>query len=270
MKGSLRSLFNRFPRFKSMIKRLCTNFFPMRSASSNFVPLQLSQIVTESARLRNSWKDYALPQRQRKLVDQQLRRYKSGTLVDVFDLFVRSLRSLPNIQMGTSLLEVGCSSGFYSEVIDIAGIPVSYSGCDYSESFIQLAIEKYPLIDFVVSDATNLCYPDNSFDIVVSGCCLLHIPEYAKAISETSRVARSYVIFHRTPVVWGHPDQWYRKRAYGVESVEIHFNESNFLSLLEQNCMKLITTHTLSEENADVSSTQGHATRTYVCSKIVK
>lgn len=267
MKAALNSLLNRFPRFKAGLKRLRSRLSPSGGVSSNFVPLKVDEAIGESARLRNSWKNIALPQRQRDLVDQQLRQYRSGTRIDVFDVFVDSLRSLPNFGKGASLLEVGCSSGFYSEVIEIAGMPIRYSGCDYSDAFIRLAKEKYPLIDFAVEDATDLNYPDDSFDIVVSGCCLLHIPEYAKGIEEASRVARIYAIFHRTPVVWGQPEQWYRKQAYGVETVEIHFNEPEFLVLLDKNGLEVIAIHTLSEESADASRTQGHANRTYVCRK---
>ena len=95
-----------------------------------------------------------------------------------------------------------------------------------------MARKKYPSLDFDVGDATDLHYADKSFDIVVSGACLLHIPEYWKGIAEAARVASDYVIFHRTPIVWGQAEQWYRKQAYGVETVEIHFNEDDFLDLL--------------------------------------
>ena len=177
------------------------------------------------------------------------------------------MRSLPDLAPGSSLLEVGCSSGFYSEVVEIAGLQVQYSGCDYSDAFICLAREKYPAVAFEVEDATALSYPDCSFDVVVSGCCLLHIPEYVKGVEEAVRIARQYVIFHRTPVVFGQPEQWYRKQAYGVETVEIHFNEAEFLALLDRNGLELIATHTLSEEYTDVSRTRGGASRTYVCRK---
>ncbi len=267
MKASLYSLLNRFPRFKAELKRLRSSMTLSGGISSNYVPLNVDEATAESARLRDSWRNVALPQRQRELVDQQLLKYRSGTRIDVFDVFVDSLRPLPNFEKGTSLLEVGCSSGFYSEVVEIAGIPIRYSGCDYSDAFIRLAKEKYPLIDFAVEDATKLRYLDESFDIVVSGCCLLHIPEYDKGIEETARVARHYAIFHRTPVVWGQPEQWYRKQAYGVETVEIHFNEPEFLALLDKNNLELVATHTLSEESEDPSCTKGYANRTYVCRK---
>ena len=268
MRAVARSLLNRYPRLRRMLRSVHDRLFSGASVSSHYVNLHASEVNAEGQRLRDAWKDYALPQRQRDLVDQQLRQYRSGTSVDVFDVFVDALRALPDLAPEATLLEVGCSSGFYSEVVEIAGLPIKYSGCDYSEAFIRLAKEKYPSVEFTVGDATALRYPDRHFDVVVSGCCLLHIPEYARAIEEAVRVARRHVIFHRTPVVWGQPEQWYRKQAYGVETVEIHFNEPEFLALLDKNALELVASHTLSEERLDASRTQGHASRTYVCRKI--
>ena len=113
----------------------------------------------------------------------------------------------------------------------------------------------------------SLRYPAASYDMVVSGCCLLHIPEYQAAVAETARVARRYAIFHRTPVVLGQPNKYYRKQAYGVETVEIHFNEPQFLELLASSGLELIATYTLDES---VHSGVGSATRTYVCRKVTQ
>lgn len=267
VKAAIVTVLNRFPMLKRMLKGMRNRLFPGAAVSSHYVTLQAGEANAEGRRLRNSWQDDALPQRQRELVEQQLRQYRVGARIDVFDVFANSLRALPAFSPGMSLLEIGCSSGFYSEVLEIAGLPMKYSGCDYSDAFIRLAREKYPAIEFAVEDATALHYSDHSFDVVVSGCCLLHIPEYVTAVRETARVARRYAIFHRTPVVWGQPEQWYRKQAYGVETVEIHFNEPDFLALLERNGLELLATHTLHEESPDADRARGHAIRTYVCRK---
>ena len=267
MRAYIAPVLNRFPRLKRVLRGVLNPLLPCVGVSSDYVKLQSEEADAEGKRLRHSWQDDALPIRQRELVDQQLRQYRSGAYIDVFDVFADSVRALPDLAPGASLLEVGCSSGFYSEVVKIAGLQVGYSGCDYSDAFIRLAKEKYPDVAFAVEDATALHYRDRSFDIVASGCCLLHIPEYAKGVAETARVARRYVIFHRTPVVWGQPEQWYRKQAYGVETVEIHFNEPEFLALLDNNGLELIATYTLSEENKDATRSKGRASRTFVCRK---
>lgn len=267
MNAMLFFLLNRFPALRRFLREARNRLVLNKGIPNRYNTLNSEEAIIEGRRLRNSWQNKNLPNRQHKLVAQQLNLFRSGSHIDVFDVFVQSLQELSGSRDNSSLLEVGCSSGFYSEVLEIAGLPIKYYGCDYSEAFIEMARRKYPSSSFSVEDATDLNYADRSFDIVVSGCCLLHIPEYEKAVEETARVARQYTIFHRTPVVWGKPEQWYRKKAYGVETVEIHFNEPNFLKMLGRNNLELITTYTLDEVSLDSSHTQGYANRTYVCRK---
>jgi len=257
----------------SSIKRFiksCINFImPSASASASvslgYIKIEAEQSGYESERLRTAWKSKDLPRRQRNLVDSQIERFRKGKPVAVFDVLVQALRNLQSHGSRGTLLEVGCSSGYYSEVLAIANMNWNYFGCDYSEAFIAMAKEYYPKVLFRVEDATKLSYADSSFDVVVSGCCLLHIPEYCAAVKETVRVARHYAVFHRTPVVLGQPNIYYRKQAYGVETVEIHFNEPEFLELLATSGLKLIACHTLDEV---IFNGLGAANRTYVCEKI--
>ena len=265
MKSAARALLKRFPRLKALLKRLLRRVHPSLGVSSNYVQLQEGETGSEASRLRAAWQATELPQRQRELVDGQLAAYRRGEPVDVFDVMIQALRALPAGARGMSVLEVGCSSGFYSEVFDVAGMGVTYTGCDYSDAFIALARQKYPTLRFDVEDATALSYGRAAFDVVISGCCLLHIPEYEAAVAETARVAGQYAIFHRTPMVLGQPNTYYRKQAYGVETVEIHFNEPQFLALLAASGLELVATYTLSET---VHNGVGTANRTYVCKKI--
>jgi SAM-dependent methyltransferase len=264
MKAQLRGLLNRFPRLKNLLKRGLRLVMPGRGVSTHYVEMAGDEVGRESARLRTAWKDNELPVRQRELVDRQLAEYRRGAAIDVFDVMVKSLRGFQGGTGRMRVLEVGCSSGYYSEVFKVAGLALDYVGCDYSGAFVGMARQRYPGLQFDVQDATTLKYADNAFDVVISGCCLLHIPEYQAAVSETARVASRYAIFHRTPVVLGQPNKYYRKRAYGVETVEIHFNEPQFLSLLADNGLQLLSTYTLDEI---VSHGVGSATRTYVCRK---
>jgi SAM-dependent methyltransferase len=257
-------MLNRFPRLKQLLKNLAQKSPVGVGVSSHYVQIQGGEAEQESSRLRGAWQSQELPARQRELVDTQLAAYRRGVPVDVFDVMACALRALPSDVRGMSVLEVGCSSGFYSEVFEIAGLDLHYAGCDYSDAFIGLAREKYPALRFDVEDATALKCGDDAFDILISGCCLLHIPEYEAAVAETARVARRYAIFHRTPVVLGQPNVFYRKQAYGVETVEIHFNEPQFLALLACHGLELIATYTLDES---VEGGVGSANRTYVCRK---
>jgi SAM-dependent methyltransferase len=255
-----------FPRLKIVVQRLRRCLGPSAGVSSDYVTLKNEEADAEADRLRDAWKADALPERQRKLVDAQLAAYRRGEPVAVFDVMIQALKGLPTNVHGMSVLEVGCSSGYYSEVLELAGLDIEYVGCDYSEAFIDLARKKYPHRHFDVQDATALEYGEGDFDIVISGGCLLHIPKYETAIAETARVARSYAIFHRTPVVLGRPSVYYRKKAYGIETLEIHFNEPQFLELLSRSGLKLLATYTLDEFLHGGVVT---ANRTYVCEKMI-
>lgn len=266
MKQQVRAMLNRFPKLKGLLRRSLQSLLPGRGVSTHYVEMAKNEADSESARLRMAWLNDDMPARQRELVDRQLEAYRHGEEVDVFDVLVKSLRDLVGVAAPMRVLEVGCSSGYYSEVFRIAKLDVDYTGCDYSEPFVMLARQRHPGLPFDIQDATALVYADNTYDVVISGCCLLHIPEYQVAVAETARVARRYAIFHRTPVVLGQPNKYYRKQAYGVETVEIHFNEPQFLRLLANSGLELLSTYTLDET---VSQGIGSATRTYVCHKKV-
>jgi 2-polyprenyl-3-methyl-5-hydroxy-6-metoxy-1,4-benzoquinol methylase len=258
----VRRLVNHYPRLKAVLLRMLRLVMPSQFVSTHYV--ESADAQADSQRLRSAWQNEELPQRQRRLVEKELGAFRQGNPVVAFDVFVRSLRTISGTTNSTTLLEIGCSSGYYNEVMRHAGLEIQYSGCDYSKPFIDLARDLYPELRFDVEDATALTYADNAFDIVVSGCCLLHIPEYGTAISETARVARSHAVFHRTPVLIGSPTKCYVKRAYGIDTVEFHFNEAELLDLFDRVGLELLETHSWGEE---IAGGKGKATRTYVCRK---
>lgn len=267
MSSYLVKLLHRFSSFKARLWALGGRLASPASVSSHYIEIGAAERDSEALRLANSWKEELLPKRQRSLVDDHLQKYRNGAQVDVFDTFIVALNAADALAKNTTLLEIGCSSGYYSEVLEIANKNLTYTGCDYSEGFISLARLLYPGTRFDVEDATRLSYPDSQFDVVVSGCCLLHIPDYKTAIIETARVAKDFVIFHRTPVVYGQDTRYFRKQAYGVETIEIHLSEDEFLNLIIQSGLKLEKTITLHEARDHANPSVGSASRTYLCRK---
>jgi len=261
---SLATIFiNKCRAIKKIIKPLL-----LGGVSYNYVELSKESLPSESNRLIDAWKSKKIPQLQRKLVDAQLKKYACGDKVEVFDVLVNAVESCLSGVSAKSLLEIGCSSGYYSEVFVIAGLDVNYVGCDYSEEFIHLALDRYSGIKFDVQDATALDYQDASFDIVVSGCCLLHIPNYLTAILEAIRVSRDYVILHRTPILSKINTTYYKKIAYGVESIEIHFNEKEIIEFCLSNGLMLIDTLIIGQDQILEGNVGFSGTRTYLFKKV--
>jgi ubiquinone/menaquinone biosynthesis C-methylase UbiE len=254
IKSAVKALLQQSPRMATVLQRWS---FARRYRRASTSP--------NSGRLRDAWMDDGIPVQQREGVERELAAYRSGARVAVFDALVDVLDdNIPRLA-GRSLLEVGCSSGYYSEVLRIANLEVAYSGCDYSKAFVTMARAMYPGVQFDVQDATALSYGDHSFDIVISGGCLLHIGEFEKAIAESSRVAREYVVFHRTPVLHFSGTTFYTKHAYGVEMLEIHFNEQQLVRLFAKHGMAVVdvNSHLLVRPTGNDSLMH----KTYLCRK---
>ena len=96
-----------------------------------------------------------------------------------------------NLTAGSSLLDVGCAKGFmlYDLMQLIPGISVE--GVDISQYAIENAIDDVkPLVQ--VASATQLPFPDKTFDVVISINTVhnLERDECAIALQEIERVSR--------------------------------------------------------------------------------
>ena len=258
LKNMVRTLVGRSPRINSAIRE-----FYRAATFQRVAPRDLAR---ESERLTASWMDGGIPGEQWAVVAPQLAAYRAGNPSPTFDALVDILvHNISNLE-NKSLLEIGCSSGYYAEVLRCRGIAASYQGCDFSPAFVHLARQTYPSIRFDVEDATRLSYGTDSFDIAVSGCCLLHISEYETAIAEAARVSREYVVFHRTPVLHMTGPAFYTKKAYGVEMLEIHFHEQQLVRMFAAHRLRVvdINSHLLLPESGESDPL---FYKTYLCQK---
>ena len=60
----------------------------------------------------------------------------------------------------------------------------------FAPAMLELARQKSPKVEFVVGDATELTFEDNTFDVVTMGFGILHIPNSERALTEAKRVLR--------------------------------------------------------------------------------
>jgi radical SAM superfamily enzyme YgiQ (UPF0313 family)/ubiquinone/menaquinone biosynthesis C-methylase UbiE len=179
--------------------------------------------------LESAWKNPEIPLQQRALVQQQLQEMYRGNTPLPFKILSDILS--PLVYEKISILEIGCASGYYYEVLEyLLQRQITYTGVDYSASMIDLAKDYYPDAGFITADGASLPIADKSFRIVISGCVLLHTPDYALHIAETARVAEQWIVVHRTPVYRTRPTTCSSKMAYGVETVEFRFNEQELLN----------------------------------------
>jgi len=224
---------------------------------------ELINPATVNEKLKNAWKDSNIPLRQRGLVQKELESMYKGKPPSVYIALASALK--PYIYPKCSILEIGCSSGYYYEIIQyLLNTKINYTGVDLSDSFIKMAKDFYPAANFQTADGDNLPFNDESFYISISSCVLLHVINYKDHIRETARVAKKYVVAHRTPVCKKRPTVYLKKQAYGVSTVELHYNENEIISEFLSNNLKLINIITIfaneQSDNYDI---------TYVFEKII-
>jgi ubiquinone/menaquinone biosynthesis C-methylase UbiE len=100
------------------------------------------------------------------------------------------LDALHGLRPGRTL-DVGCGTGFLT-----AQLPGDVTGLDQSEQMLELARGQAPDLKFVRGDATNLPFPDGSFDRVFASVLCTHLEPGVRArfLAEARRVAREIVI----------------------------------------------------------------------------
>lgn len=105
---------------------------------------------------------------------------------------------------GVTILEIGCGLG--TDGAQFAKAGANYTGIDLTEAAIELARRRFELFNlpgtFRVSDAEQLDFPDNSFDLVYSHGVLHHTPDPLAAVREIHRVLRPggravVMLYHR-------------------------------------------------------------------------
>jgi len=99
----------------------------------------------------------------------------------IVELMIRNAR-----KTGGSVLDVGCGTGRLAGEFDSD----RYIGVDISPILVQVAMERFPDHIFMVMNAKRMEFDDKSFDNVVCGGVLPHMPSEKVAVNIIKEMVR--------------------------------------------------------------------------------
>jgi SAM-dependent methyltransferase len=113
------------------------------------------------------------------------------------DLYPSERRFLPWLAFhATSVLDVGCAAGGFSQIWKHYRQDIVYTGVDLSTKLIEVAQAFFPGSEFrVANPVSGLPFPDNAFDVVQALGWLFWEFDYAKSLEEMWRITRRWLFF---------------------------------------------------------------------------
>ena len=106
--------------------------------------------------------------------------------------FIKSFLEKLNIKIKESdkLLDVGCGTGLTTQF----WTNKNKTGIDPAKKLIAKAKQKNKSSNYIVAQAENIPFKDNSFDIVISITAIQNFQDIEKGLKEIKRVAKSLII----------------------------------------------------------------------------
>jgi ubiquinone/menaquinone biosynthesis C-methylase UbiE len=123
--------------------------------------------------------------------------------------FVEPLLDAAGVGAGTRLLDAACGPGTLAAAAAVRG--ASVVGIDLAPGMVELASERHPSLRFLQGDVEHLPFEDGSFDAVVAGFLLHHVPDPDRAVAELARALTRGGRLAAT--VWDRPE---RMRLLGL------------------------------------------------------
>ena len=215
-----------------------------------------AEIFAFAQKTKDNWKDVNVPMNQwSQAVERELVKVDNDHYEQVppFLAFASCMEAISyeSLDDAKTVLELGASSGYYGYILDKLEYSWDYTASDYSLAFQELAKQKYPNQKFILADASNVPVKSNSYDIVISGCYLLHTFNWRTCMTEATRIAKEYVLFHRTPILSDSETRYFKKEAYGIECLEIHFGKKEFYNALEDLEVKIVKDEIIFEHDTE-------------------
>jgi SAM-dependent methyltransferase len=115
--------------------------------------------------------------------------YEKCFVPAIFGRWAPQIAEAAGVALEDRVLDVGCGTGVLArEAADRVADESQVTGLDLNEGMLAVARRLRPGIDWRQGDATELPFPAESYDVVMSQFALMYVPDRIAAISEMMRV----------------------------------------------------------------------------------
>ncbi len=101
---------------------------------------------------------------------------------------IPTLLKMASVSSGMNVLDVCTGTGVVAEAA--SKLNTTVTGIDFSKEMIEISRRNHPSLNFQVADVQSLPFDDGSFDAVLCGFGIIHLPDPEKALSEVRRVLK--------------------------------------------------------------------------------
>ena len=149
--------------------------------------------------------------------------YYSKHRHEVSDLYPSERVFLPRVLFpGIKVLDVGCASGGFFNIMRTLEPTIDYTGIDIAEPAVDLARQTYPEARFELTDGVTIPFDDGAFDLVHCTSVLVIEPRYQEVWKEMYRVTSRFVLadmrlLKDIEAQGGHRDSHYRIQFDGQD-----------------------------------------------------
>ena len=121
--------------------------------------------------------------------------YYSKHRHEVSDLYPSERVFLPRVLFpGIKVLDVGCASGGFFNIMRALEPTIDYTGIDIAEPAVDLARRTYQEARFEVADGVTIPFDDGTFDLVHCTSVLVIEPRFQEVWKEMYRVTSRFVL----------------------------------------------------------------------------
>ena len=120
--------------------------------------------------------------------DSRAESYHQG-LSSITTRSIEPLLDAAGVAAGSRVLDLATGPGYAAGRAAARGAEAV--GVDFSADMLALAAQLHPDVEFLEADVTELPFPDESFDVVVSNFLMPHLSDLPAGVREAARVTRA-------------------------------------------------------------------------------